>query len=140
MSTTYTVTRPGSAAPVDLTVDDVGTGHPFLLLHGGAGPASVSQSSTRSNKEHSTDNGSPSATDLARRTPPCGAPDSSKARQHRVVAGHPAHRTSPGGQPIRVASRPLGGGRRSRRKAGSCNGRLCPAAVQPTSSIDHYSS
>jgi pimeloyl-ACP methyl ester carboxylesterase len=41
MSTTYTVTRPGSATSVDLTVDEVGTGHPFLLLHGGAGPASV---------------------------------------------------------------------------------------------------
>jgi pimeloyl-ACP methyl ester carboxylesterase len=40
MSTTYTVTRPGSATPVDLTVDEIGTGRPFLLLHGGAGPAS----------------------------------------------------------------------------------------------------
>jgi pimeloyl-ACP methyl ester carboxylesterase len=39
-TTTYTVTRPGSAAPVDLTVDEVGTGHTFLLLHGGAGPIS----------------------------------------------------------------------------------------------------
>ncbi len=39
-TTTYTLTRPGSATPVKLTVDEVGTGHPFLLLHGGAGPAS----------------------------------------------------------------------------------------------------
>ncbi len=39
-TTIYTVTRPGSANPVELTVDEVGTGHPFLLLHGGAGPAS----------------------------------------------------------------------------------------------------
>jgi pimeloyl-ACP methyl ester carboxylesterase len=37
---TYTITRPGSATPVELTIDEVGTGHPFLLLHGGAGPAS----------------------------------------------------------------------------------------------------
>jgi pimeloyl-ACP methyl ester carboxylesterase len=37
---TYTVTRPGSTTPVDLTVDEAGTGHPFLLLHGGAGPMS----------------------------------------------------------------------------------------------------
>lgn len=37
---TYTVTRPGSTTPVDLTVDEAGTGHPFLLLHGGAGPVS----------------------------------------------------------------------------------------------------
>jgi pimeloyl-ACP methyl ester carboxylesterase len=41
MPTTYTVTRPDSATPVELTIDEVGTGHPFLLLHGGAGPASV---------------------------------------------------------------------------------------------------
>jgi pimeloyl-ACP methyl ester carboxylesterase len=41
MPTTYTVTRPGSATPVELTVDEVGTGRPFLLLHGGAGPVSV---------------------------------------------------------------------------------------------------
>jgi pimeloyl-ACP methyl ester carboxylesterase len=40
VSTTYTVTRPGSATPVELTVEEVGTGHPFLLLHGGAGPTS----------------------------------------------------------------------------------------------------
>jgi pimeloyl-ACP methyl ester carboxylesterase len=39
-TTTYTVTRPGSTTPVDIAVDEVGTGHPFLLLHGGAGPAS----------------------------------------------------------------------------------------------------
>jgi len=41
MSTTYTVTRAGSTTPVELTVDEVGTGQPFLLLHGGAGPVSV---------------------------------------------------------------------------------------------------
>lgn len=41
-TTTHTVTRPGSTTPVELTVDEVGAaGHPFLLLHGGAGPASV---------------------------------------------------------------------------------------------------
>jgi pimeloyl-ACP methyl ester carboxylesterase len=39
-ATTYTVSRPGSSTPVELTVDEVGTGRPFLLLHGGAGPAS----------------------------------------------------------------------------------------------------
>jgi pimeloyl-ACP methyl ester carboxylesterase len=39
-TTTHSVTRPGSAAPVELTVDDTGTGRPFLLLHGGAGPMS----------------------------------------------------------------------------------------------------
>jgi len=27
--------------PTEITLDDRGTGHPFLLLHGGAGPASV---------------------------------------------------------------------------------------------------
>jgi pimeloyl-ACP methyl ester carboxylesterase len=36
----YTVTRPGSTGAVELTVADLGAGHPFLLLHGGAGPAS----------------------------------------------------------------------------------------------------
>jgi pimeloyl-ACP methyl ester carboxylesterase len=40
-TSTYTVTRPGTATPVTLTVDEVGTGRPFLLLHGGAGPVSV---------------------------------------------------------------------------------------------------
>jgi len=40
-TTTYTLTRSGSATPVELTVDDIGTGRPFLLLHGGAGPVSV---------------------------------------------------------------------------------------------------
>ncbi|WIM93619.1 alpha/beta fold hydrolase [Actinoplanes oblitus] len=38
--TVYTVHRPGTTA-VPLTVDEAGAGHPFLLLHGGAGPASV---------------------------------------------------------------------------------------------------
>jgi len=33
--------RTRSGRPVDLTVDDLGAGRPFLLLHGGAGPASV---------------------------------------------------------------------------------------------------
>jgi pimeloyl-ACP methyl ester carboxylesterase len=37
---TLTITHPGIAAPVDLAVEDVGRGVPFLLLHGGAGPAS----------------------------------------------------------------------------------------------------
>lgn len=37
---THTVTRSGSTTPVDLTVADTGTGRPFLLLHGGAGPVS----------------------------------------------------------------------------------------------------
>jgi pimeloyl-ACP methyl ester carboxylesterase len=40
-TTTVAVTRPGAAAPVQLTVEEVGAGRPFLLLHGGAGPASV---------------------------------------------------------------------------------------------------
>ncbi len=39
-TTTYTLTRPGPTAPVELTVADAGAGQPFLLLHGGAGPAS----------------------------------------------------------------------------------------------------
>src|SRR5436190_6719777 len=39
-TTRYTVTRPGYATPVELSVVEVGAGHPFLLLHGGAGPAS----------------------------------------------------------------------------------------------------
>lgn len=39
-TTTHTVTRTGSTSPVDLTVAEAGTGRPFLLLHGGAGPAS----------------------------------------------------------------------------------------------------
>jgi pimeloyl-ACP methyl ester carboxylesterase len=42
-TTAYTVQRPGAAAAVELTVEEAGTGHPFLLLHGGAGPASVLQ-------------------------------------------------------------------------------------------------
>jgi pimeloyl-ACP methyl ester carboxylesterase len=40
-TTTYTITRSDTSTPVPLTVDETGTGHPFLLLHGGAGPASV---------------------------------------------------------------------------------------------------
>ena len=39
-TTTHTLTRSGSTTPVDLTVAEVGSGRPFLLLHGGAGPAS----------------------------------------------------------------------------------------------------
>jgi len=38
--TTYTIAGPGSAHPVELTIDEFGAGRPFLLLHGGAGPAS----------------------------------------------------------------------------------------------------
>ncbi|OLB78452.1 MAG: alpha/beta hydrolase [Actinobacteria bacterium 13_2_20CM_2_71_6] len=37
---THTITVAGHD-PVELTVDEYGTGHPFLLLHGGAGPLSV---------------------------------------------------------------------------------------------------
>jgi pimeloyl-ACP methyl ester carboxylesterase len=40
MSTTYAVTRPSTGTPVSVTVEDTGTGRPFLLLHGGAGPVS----------------------------------------------------------------------------------------------------
>jgi pimeloyl-ACP methyl ester carboxylesterase len=43
-STTYTLDRPGAApgaAPADVLVDETGTGRPYLLLHGGAGPFSV---------------------------------------------------------------------------------------------------
>jgi pimeloyl-ACP methyl ester carboxylesterase len=39
-TTTHTLTAAG-AGPVDVTVDERGQGHPFLLLHGGAGPQSV---------------------------------------------------------------------------------------------------
>jgi pimeloyl-ACP methyl ester carboxylesterase len=42
MSTTATRTVPvGGIGPVEVTVADYGSGQPFLLLHGGAGPASV---------------------------------------------------------------------------------------------------
>jgi pimeloyl-ACP methyl ester carboxylesterase len=40
-TTTHTLMAAG-AGPVDVTVDERGQGHPFLLLHGGAGPQSVS--------------------------------------------------------------------------------------------------
>jgi pimeloyl-ACP methyl ester carboxylesterase len=40
MNSTITVTR-RSGSPVELTFKQTGTGHPFLLLHGGAGPVSV---------------------------------------------------------------------------------------------------
>jgi pimeloyl-ACP methyl ester carboxylesterase len=39
-TTTIPVTRPG-AGPVDVAVSEYGDGRPFLLLHGGAGPDSV---------------------------------------------------------------------------------------------------
>jgi pimeloyl-ACP methyl ester carboxylesterase len=39
-TTTYTVPVTG-IDPVAVTVTDYGTGQPFLLLHGGAGPQSV---------------------------------------------------------------------------------------------------
>jgi hypothetical protein len=39
-TTTHTLTAAG-AGPVDVTVDERGQWHPFLLLHGGAGPQSV---------------------------------------------------------------------------------------------------
>lgn len=42
MTTTHTVTvRTGQAGPVEISVSDRGQGRPFLLLHGGAGPQSV---------------------------------------------------------------------------------------------------
>jgi len=37
MTSTYTLTT-DEAGPVEVTVDDTGTGRPFLLLHGGGGP------------------------------------------------------------------------------------------------------
>jgi len=39
-ATTCTVTLPG-AGPVDVAVSDYGDGQPFLLLHGGGGPDTV---------------------------------------------------------------------------------------------------
>jgi pimeloyl-ACP methyl ester carboxylesterase len=39
-TTVYTVKADG-VGPVDLTVDEQGAGRPFLLLHGGGGPATV---------------------------------------------------------------------------------------------------
>jgi pimeloyl-ACP methyl ester carboxylesterase len=39
-TSTYTVTIAG-AGPVEVSVTDYGSGRPFLLLHGGAGPQSV---------------------------------------------------------------------------------------------------
>jgi pimeloyl-ACP methyl ester carboxylesterase len=41
-STTRTLTLPGPG-PVELTVEERGEGHPFLLLHGGAGPQSMAR-------------------------------------------------------------------------------------------------
>jgi pimeloyl-ACP methyl ester carboxylesterase len=38
---TYMLTRDGAATPVELTIDESGSGRPVLLLHGGAGPFSV---------------------------------------------------------------------------------------------------
>src|SRR5664279_2512994 len=38
--TTYTITL-SVGKQVDITVDEYGSGHPFLLLHGGAGPQSM---------------------------------------------------------------------------------------------------
>ena len=40
MTTTQSLTRPDGKA-VELAISDIGGGQPFLLLHGGAGPASV---------------------------------------------------------------------------------------------------
>jgi pimeloyl-ACP methyl ester carboxylesterase len=40
VTTTQTLTRPDGQA-VELAISDIGGGQPFLLLHGGAGPASV---------------------------------------------------------------------------------------------------
>jgi pimeloyl-ACP methyl ester carboxylesterase len=40
VSTTKTLTMAG-AGPVEVTVEERGKGHPFLVLHGGAGPQSV---------------------------------------------------------------------------------------------------
>jgi pimeloyl-ACP methyl ester carboxylesterase len=45
-TTAYAVHR-STAAPVELTVDEAGTGRAFLVLHGGAGPASVLPFATR---------------------------------------------------------------------------------------------
>jgi hypothetical protein len=42
MSTTATRTVPvDGIGPVEVTIAEYGSGQPFLLLHGGAGPASV---------------------------------------------------------------------------------------------------
>lgn len=41
MSTTTYAVVPAGIGSVEVTVDDYGTGQPFLLLHGGAGPQSV---------------------------------------------------------------------------------------------------
>lgn len=38
---TSTVTVPSAGGPVEVSVAEQGEGHPFLLLHGGAGPQSV---------------------------------------------------------------------------------------------------
>ena len=38
--TTYTITLP-TDKQTDITVDEYGSGQPFLLLHGGAGPQSM---------------------------------------------------------------------------------------------------
>jgi pimeloyl-ACP methyl ester carboxylesterase len=44
-TTTHAVALDGPGA-VPVTVDDLGTGHPYLLLHGGAGPQSVAAFAT----------------------------------------------------------------------------------------------
>jgi pimeloyl-ACP methyl ester carboxylesterase len=41
MSTNHYTIKTASAGSVDLTVEEQGTGRPFLLLHGGGGPQSV---------------------------------------------------------------------------------------------------
>ena len=42
MTTTHTVTvRTEQTGRVEVSISDRGQGHPFLLLHGGAGPQSV---------------------------------------------------------------------------------------------------
>jgi pimeloyl-ACP methyl ester carboxylesterase len=41
MTTTVYTVKLDDAGPVDLTVDEQGAGRPFLLLHGGGGPATV---------------------------------------------------------------------------------------------------
>ena len=50
-STTITTTVPDLGA-VEVTVDDLGTGRPVLLLHGGAGPQSVTAFADRLAHEH----------------------------------------------------------------------------------------
>jgi hypothetical protein len=63
-TTAYTVNLDG-VGPVEVTVDDLGEGQPFLLLHGGGGPCRSSRPPIR----RSTRSGTSPALPADRATP-----------------------------------------------------------------------